>query len=93
MTDSYYTEDGDEYAERAAHCEGMLGFFREAEQEIARLYPPIDRALNEASYTMSEIGLWIDQEGGISIPAIIQAWALVETLRRNGGQFPSKLRM
>ncbi|AXQ69479.1 hypothetical protein HOU02_gp246 [Caulobacter phage CcrBL9] len=93
MTNSFYTEDGDYDDEREAHREGMLGFFREAEQEIAKLAPPIGRALNEASYTMGEINLWIDQEGGISTPAIIQAWALVETLRRNGGQFPAKLRM
>ncbi|UTU08125.1 hypothetical protein CcrC1_gp439 [Caulobacter phage C1] len=86
MSEEYDTDE---------HRKDMLDFIAPVEAEFDDDFdnPTFKRSLNEAGYTMSELNLWHDLEGGLTSEAIIQAWALIETLRRNGGKFPPKLRM
>lgn len=63
-------------------------FIEVVEKEFpAKLKQP----LSEAIYTFGELGLWFETEG-ISTEDGIRIWALVESVRKNGG-FPKELRM
>lgn len=50
------------------------------------------RDLDEASYTMSKCGIWIDDVGNLSYLQILQCWKLVEFINQQGG-FPKEYRM
>lgn len=54
--------------------------------------PVMDKALNEALYTFSELGLWKMDIDIKRAEEAIRVWAVVEAVRRSGA-FPQELRM
>lgn len=87
--ESFYTEYEDENEAYQAHQTAVLDFSQEAFDSLGGKAP---EGLGNALYSMQELGLWPDIDG-MSNDDALRAWAIVETLRRNGGDFPRKLRM
>jgi hypothetical protein len=72
------------------HREKAVAFVADAENSYPK--DDLDRALSNALYTFSELGLWkmdIDIKG---TEEAIRVWAVVEAVRR-AGEFPSNLTM
>ena len=74
----------------------------ETHREAVRRYPHaieakfpehLKKALGEAGYSFSELGLFTDFDGDIKSPELmIQIWAIVQSILRDG-DFPADLRM
>lgn len=88
---SFYEEIEDEDDAREAHRDAAIAFIADVHAEV-KDNTKLTRAVSEGAYTMGELGVFIDGES-YGAELLLQAWALVEALRRSGKPYPEKLRM
>jgi len=66
------------------HKEQVEAFFEQPD-------PVLKGKLDEALYSMSELGLWLDDVDSMSVEQALRVWKVVEKLRST--EFPPDLRM
>lgn len=79
--------------ERDEHEDKVIAYFKSNELYADGLYADQEflSALNEALYTIDELGLWSDEIDCVSVEQVKLCWRIIEKIKTDG--FPEELRM